>query len=180
MKFKREDKITIITSIAVGGITALIANIYNQSLIYPIGAMLITTIIFRITNKTNYSAYKINMQFQFRKNAHSLVLTLVGIKNGDVSMLWVTVRNLGCMIDVERMNEALKINSIFNDENGCLHVNNQEIIESSFVNGYKALVTNQQLIMQLIEQKISYNSMATSSTNSVSVNKKRKSLLFWR
>lgn len=178
MKFKRNDIGLITTSLAVGGIAALIAKLLHFSALIPIGAMLLTTMIWRVINKYNHDIYRFNLQFKFIKKEHVLILSIIGIRDNEVSISWLSAKKLGCIIDVNKITQSLVDNGIELDEYDCLHINGELLQANNFIAAYRIFEKAKQIILPQVEQLICNSAISITLSNDKKP--KRKSLLFWR
>lgn len=169
MKIQKKHKIVIGSSV-VAGLVTLIPTLYlHLPLIYLLGAMLTTTIIANWYLKLTCESYYL----QYRLENNRLILSIIGLRDSDLTIVRLCVKSFDCFIDCVRLEQNLLKKNITLDDYNMICINGELLSERKYVAIHRQML----FYLDLIAESIEY--CLISPTQSIQ-EPKRKSILFWR
>lgn len=170
MKIPKKNIIVIGSSITTGLICLIPTLYYHLSLIYLLGAMLLTTLIANWYIKLSCESYYLQCRFDLSQR---LIISIVGKTDSDLSIAGFKVKSFGCFIDISRLQQKLLEKGITLNEFNLICIDGQLLTESKYIAIYRQMLFYRDLIAEYI------NFCLIAPTQSIET-PKRKSILFWR
>ena len=170
MKFTKNNKIVIGSSICAGLITLIPTLYFNLPFIYLLGSMLLTTIIANWYVKLTCDLYY--LQCRFDENQR-LIISIVGKTDLELNVIHFTVKSSCGYFDYSRLEEKLLTKGITFNGFNLICINGQLLTENRYIAIHRQMLFYRDLIAEYI------NLCLIAPTHSLEI-PKRKSILFWR
>lgn len=170
MKFTKNNKIVIGSSIFAGLITLIPTLYFSLPYGYPLAAMLLTTIAANWYTKLTCESY--NLQCRFDENQR-LIVSIIGRTGSDLNVIHFTIKSSGGFFDYNRLEQKLLEKGITLNDFNLICINGQLLTEYRYIAIHRQMLFYKDLIAECI------NLCLIAPTQSIQ-EAKRKSILFWR